>query len=65
MKRRLLKKLLCAALAALMLSGCVSIAFAGYNPAMYDPQGHLTQIYVDGFESKWVYHPDEPGTSLL
>lgn len=65
MKRKQFRIFVSLALAALMLVCCAAPAFAGLNPAMYDPEGHLTQIYVDGFESKWVYHPDEPGTSLL
>ena len=65
MDRKRMRALLSVLLAALLLSGSVSAAFARADPAMYDPEGHNTQIYVDGFESKWVYHPDEPGTSLL
>ena len=65
MRKNRCNALLCVVLVLLMMVCCAAPAFAAYDPAMYDPAGHLTQIYVDGFESKWVYHPDDPGTSLL
>lgn len=58
-------------LASVMLLSCFAPVFAG--AAVVDPNspleswdyGHLPQIYVQGFESKWVYFKDDPDHNSL
>ena len=62
MKKRWMKATVSVLLSVLLLAGTAAAAFA---QPLYDPEGHLTQIYVDGFESKRVFYKDDPDTSLL
>lgn len=49
---------ICAVLAFVMLFGTMgsTVAAATINWAY----GHLPQVYVQGFESKWIYYKDDP-----
>lgn len=65
-----LRKITSVLLAALMLSSCFGLVFAGAE--VVNPEesidwnyGHLPQIYVQGFESKWVYFKDDPDHNSL
>ncbi len=68
---RTLRKALSVLLATLLFTSCFGIAFAGAK--VVDPNepleswnyDHLPQIYVQGFESKWVYYKDDPEQNSL
>lgn len=61
-----LRKIVSLMLAVIMLSSCFGAVFASAD--VVDPNepleswnyDHLPQIYVQGFESKWVYFKDDP-----
>lgn len=56
------KKIISILLAAFLLSGSVGIPFAG---ALRNDFDHNPQVYVQGFESKWVYFKDDPEKNSL
>ncbi len=61
-----LRKTISILLAALTLCSCFGFVFA--SAEIVDPNspltewnyGHLPQVYVQGFESKWIYYKDDP-----
>ncbi len=65
------RKFVSVILVSLILFGCFGFVFAGAK--VVDPNepleswdyGHLPQIYVQGFESKWVYYKDDPEQNSL
>lgn len=62
----MLKKTLKVAISLLLvLVMALSTGIMVFAYDFYNPENHNIQIYVEGFESKWVYYPDDPDTSLL
>lgn len=59
-----LRKILCTALSALMLFTSVGATLGSAAEIQWN-YDHLPQIYVQGFESKWVYYKDDPEQNSL
>ncbi len=56
------RKILSILLASLMLFSCVGFTLAG---ALTNDFNHNPQVYVQGFESKWIYYKDDPEKKSL
>lgn len=65
------RKVISILLAALLLSSCFGAVVAVADIVNPDepipewPYGHYPQIYVQGFESKWIYYKDDPAHKSL